>query len=272
MRLFLRLQILYLHLESITMKRLKILVTNDDGIQARGINHLINLLLPFGDVLVVAPAEGQSAMSHAITIKHPLYLKKIHESEGLTKYVCSGTTVDCVKLALNAICDEKPDFIFSGINHGTNVAISVLYSGTMAGAIEGYIHGIPSIGISLWDHSEEADFTASVHYTKIIFEKLLASGNRDFCLNVNLPKVELSAIQGIKVCRQTKSSWVESFEKRTNPGKRDYYWLTGSFNNFEPEATDHDHWALTHNYVSIVPINIDFTAHNKISGLKMLEL
>lgn len=253
-------------------KRLKILVTNDDGIQAKGINHLIDLLLPYGDVLVVAPAEGQSAMSHAITIKQPLFLKKIHESEGLTKYVCSGTSVDCVKLALNAICDEKPDYLFSGINHGTNVAISVLYSGTMAGAIEAYIHGIPSIGISVWDHSEDADFDASVHYTKQIFDKLLQSGDRDFCLNVNLPRLPLAEIKGVKVCRQTRSSWVESFEKRTNPNKREYYWLTGSFNNYEPEAEDHDHWALVNKYVSVVPIEVDFTAHHKIAALKNLEL
>lgn len=257
---------------SASSKRLKIVITNDDGIHAKGIGALIEILRPYGDLLVVAPLEGQSAMSHAITIKHPIYLKKIHESEGLTKYSCTGTAVDCIKLAMNALCDTKPDFIFSGINHGTNVAISVIYSGTMAGAIEGYIHGIPSVGISLWDHDEDADFEASVHYTKEIFDRILRSGDRDFCLNVNVPRIPLNEIKGIKVCRQTRSSWVESFEKRLNPSKREYYWLTGSFNNFEPEADDHDHWALKNNYVSVVPIKVDFTNHEKISQLKMLEL
>jgi 5'-nucleotidase len=252
-------------------QRLKIVITNDDGIHAKGINALIELLKPYGDLLVVAPAEGQSAMSHAITIKQPIFLKKTHETEGLTQYSCSGTAVDCIKLALNALCETKPDFIFSGINHGTNVAISVIYSGTMAGAIEGYIHGIPSIGVSLWDHDEDADFAASVHYTKLIFDRILASGDRDFCLNVNIPKVDFDHIKGIKVCRQTRSSWVESFEKRVNPSKKEYFWLTGSFNNFEPEAQDHDHWALRNNYVSVVPIQVDFTNHEKISQLKMLE-
>ncbi len=253
------------------IKKPTILLSNDDGIHAKGINSIIPLLREYGNLVVVAPEQGQSAQSHAITIKEPLFLKKIHEEEGLTKYVCSGTSVDCVKMALNNILSEKPDYVVSGINHGTNAAISVIYSGTMAAALEAHIHGIPSIGFSVVDYSEDADFTASVHFARIILDQLFPSRESGFCFNVNVPKGPIDSIHGIKVGRQARSSWVESFEKRTNPAKKDYYWLTGHFINFEPDAVDTDDWALRNGYVSIVPVQADFTAHHQVSEYKHLE-
>ncbi len=248
-----------------------ILLTNDDGIDAKGMNSILPLLRKYGNIVVVAPDKGQSAQSHAITIKEPLYLKKVYDELGLVKYTCSGTSVDCVKMALNNILDTKPDYVISGINHGTNAAISVIYSGTMAAALEAHIHGIPAIGLSLLDYAEDADFAASVHYAEILLDDLILQNRKDFCLNVNFPKGDIDSIVGIKVCRQAKSSWVESFERRTNPAKRDYYWLTGQFLNFEPDASDTDDWALKHRFVSVVPVKADFTAHEKIEGLKHLE-
>lgn len=253
-------------------KKRRILITNDDGIHARGIQALIELLRPYGDLLVVAPDKGQSAMSHAITINAPLHLKKIKEELDLTIYTCSGTSADCVKLAVNELESEKPDYLFSGINHGTNSSISIVYSGTMAAAVEGSIHGITSVGLSTLDYSEAADFTVPVHYTKNILENVFSNNiKKGTCLNVNFPKITLDEIKGIKVCRQAKSSWVESFDKRTDPHGREYYWLTGKFHNHEPEATDTDDWALRNNYVSIVPVEADLTAYTQIEALKHFE-
>lgn len=253
--------------------KLEILITNDDGIDANGIHVMIDLLRPYARLLVVAPDRGQSAMSHAITMKTPLHLTKKRQEEGLEVYTCNGTSVDCVKLALNELVkDYRPDYIFSGINHGTNASISIIYSGTMAAALEGSIHGIPSVGLSVLDHSPDADFSVAKAYAPKIFELLRQNGHsKGLCLNVNFPKIKPAEVKGIKICRQARSQWVEEYDKRTDPHNRDYYWLTGRFLNFEPDATDTDDWALRNNFISIVPVQFDFTAHDKINDLKILE-
>ena len=251
----------------------EILVTNDDGVDAPGIKHLIELLRPVANLLVVAPDKGQSAMSHAVTIKSPLLLTMLKKEPGLEIYACNGTSVDCVKLALNELRkNNKPDFVCSGINHGPNSSISVIYSGTMGAALEAAIHGIPSIGFSVLDHSIHAEFGVARKFVPKIISAFMQNGfDKHTCLNVNFPKTNPNEVKGMKVCRQARSRWVEEFDKRIDPYNREYYWLTGHFHNYEPDATDTDDWALRNNYVSIVPVQFDFTAHNMIEDLKILE-
>lgn len=254
-------------------KKPLILITNDDGINAKGISALIEIAKPFGDVIVVAPQGSQSGMSSAITVKIPLHLKTINSSNGISKLVSSGTPVDCVKLALNQVLDHKPDLLLSGINHGSNSSISVVYSGTMGAAIEGSLNGIPSIGFSLTDFSPDADFSIVEKYAPKIIENVLANGLPEYtCLNVNFPAIEVENAKGIKICRQTKGRWQAEFDKRTDPHKRDYYWLTGNFKNYEPDAEDTDEWALKNSYVSIVPVKIDFTNYDAFNHLKKWNL
>jgi 5'-nucleotidase len=246
-----------------------ILVTNDDGIQARGLEALIEVVRPFGNVFVIAPEEGQSGMSHAITVKYPIRISKVHEEEGLVKYSSTGTPVDCVKLAINKLLERKPDLIVSGINHGSNSSASVIYSGTMAAAIEGCINGIPSIGFSLLDYSPEANFTSILKHAKRVMEFALNRGIPEGnCLNVNFPVNTYHKIKGIRICRQGRGVWREEFDQRKDPQKRDYYWLTGEFHNLEPDAPDTDEWALKNNYISIVPIHIDLTSYKAIDQLR----
>lgn len=248
-------------------KRL-ILVTNDDGVDAKGIKELIKIAALFGEVVVVAPERGQSGMSHSVSLNDPIYLNKIKSEPGLTIYSCSGTPVDCVKIALHKVLDKHPDLIISGINHGSNASVSAIYSGTVAAAREGSLNGIPSIGFSLLDHSSDADFSASVIYVEKIVKKVIQNGiPKRTCLNVNIPNIVNEKIKGIKICRQTSGKWIEEFDYRTSPNKRDYYWLTGKFKNFEPEAEDTDEWALGNNYVSVVPIEVDLTSHSVLDEL-----
>jgi len=256
------------------MKERLILVSNDDGMHAPGLEALIETVKTFGKVLVVAPSEGQSGMSLAITIKVPLRIHKVrNESEtNVIRYICSGTPVDCIKLAISRLAENKPDLIVSGINHGGNSSASIVYSGTMAAAMEGCINGIPSIGFSLLDISREADFSAVKEIAREIIEKVLAEPlPTGVCLNVNVPPVPLTGIHGIKICRQTKGFWIEEFDKRTDPNRKDYYWLTGLFRNLEPEASDTDEWALSNNYVSIVPVKIDLTSYETMDKIKNWE-
>ncbi|OQY03983.1 MAG: 5'/3'-nucleotidase SurE [Bacteroidetes bacterium 4572_117] len=252
-------------------KRL-ILVTNDDGVQAKGIKELTKIAMLFGEVIVVAPETGQSGMSHSVSLSNPLYLNKIKSAPGLTIYACSGTPVDSVKIAIHNILDRKPDLIISGINHGSNASVSAIYSGTIGAAREGSLNGIPAIGFSLLDHSPDADFTASVVYAEKIVEKVIQNGiPAKTCLNVNIPNIAKEKIKGIKVCRQTLGKWVEEFDFRTSPNKKEYYWLSGKFSNFEPEATDTDEWALGNSFVSIVPIEIDLTSYSVLDELNKWE-
>jgi 5'-nucleotidase len=248
-----------------------ILVCNDDGITAPGIRNLIEVAREFGDVVVVAPDKPQSAMGHAITINATLRVHPMR-SDGILEYACSGTPVDCIKLAVNKILHRKPDLLVSGINHGSNASINVIYSGTMSAAMEGAMEGIPSIGFSLLDHSIDADFSAAKHYARIIIGQALNDQMPDgICLNVNIPNVSTEMIQGIKVCRQARANWEEEFDERKDPNGKPYYWLTGVFKNFD-EGVDTDIWALDNNYVSIVPCQFDITAHKSLEHYKNWEL
>lgn len=244
-----------------------ILITNDDSITAKGIANLVEAMRPLGDLLVVAPDKPQSGMGHAITIHHPLRLKKSNVFEGIEAYTCSGTPVDCVKLAIYEIIKTRPTLLVSGINHGSNAATNVLYSGTMSAAVEGAIEGIPSIGFSLLDHHSDADFAASAHYARLIAKEVLDNNlQKGVCLNVNIPKGKLEEIKGAKVCRQGRAFWEDSFDKRTDPFGGDYFWLTGDFHTTD-KGEDTDMWALENNFVSIVPTQFDMTAHHVISTL-----
>ncbi len=240
-----------------------ILVTNDDGIFAPGITALAKIASKFGDIVVVAPDKPQSGMGHAITINSTIRIQKSHYHKALMEYSCSGTPVDCVKMAVNHILKKRPDLVISGINHGSNSSINVIYSGTMSAAIEGALEGTPSIGFSLCDYSIEADFSQAEKFIEKIIEQTLKSGMpKGVCLNVNIPKLKAEDIKGIKVVRQAKANWVERFDERKDPYGRDYYWLTGEFVNFEPESLDTDEWALSNGYISVVPTQADLTAHS----------
>ena len=239
-----------------------ILITNDDGYEVPGIMTLTRLMMKIGEVIVVAPDGPRSAQSNALTVTQPIRFKKIEEKEGLKRYCCTGTPTDCVKLALNEIVERKPDLIVAGINHGTNSAVNVIYSGTMGAVLEGCENGILSIGFSIDTHSLEADFTHFEPYILKITEQALKNGlTRGICLNVNAPK---GKIEGVKVVRQSDGQWVKEYERRNDPQGRPYFWLTGYFENNEPEALDTDEWAILNNYISIVPTKIDLTAHEAI--------
>ncbi len=249
-----------------------ILVTNDDGIYAPGIQFLAKVASRFGKVIVVAPDKPQSGMGHAITINATLRIQKTNYHKVDTEYSCSGTPVDCVKMAVNHILKKRPDLVLSGINHGSNSSINVIYSGTMSAAIEGALEGTPSIGFSLCDYSVDADFTQAEKYiSKIIQHSLSHPTPKGVCLNVNIPRLKADEIKGIKVVRQSRANWVEKFEERKDPYGREYYWLTGEFVNFEPEATDTDEWALDQGYISIVPTQADMTAHSILKNLNYFE-
>ncbi len=249
-----------------------ILITNDDGITAPGIRFLIKLMRTIGEVVVVAPDKPQSAMGHAITIATPLRLQKINIDGKHDEWSCSGTPVDCVKLAVNKILHGKPDLLVSGVNHGSNSSINVIYSGTMSAAVEGAIEDIPSIGFSLLDYAYDADFVSSEKHILEIAKHVLKSGlPKGTCLNVNIPKLEgKQKIKGVKVCRQARAYWDDDYDVRKDPHHKNYYWLTGVFIN-DDKGKDTDEWALKNKYISIVPIQSDFTAHHAIPLIKNLE-
>jgi len=252
-----------------------ILVTNDDGIHAKGMKKLISIAREFGEVVSISSQDPMSGMSHAITIKVPLRVKLVAEEPGFRSYLTNGTPVDGVKLVFNSLCERKPDLLLSGINHGSNSSSSVLYSGTMAAAMEGAVNHIPSIGFSLLSFDPDADFSASVPYVEEVIRHVLEKGLSDgICLNVNIPLLPSEKIRGIRICRQAKGYWKEEFEKRTDPNGTEYYWLTGFFHNREPEngGTETDEWALKNGYVSVVPISTDLTAYNVMDKMKSLEL
>jgi len=250
-----------------------ILVTNDDGITAPGIRALIEVMNNIGDVVVVAPDSPQSAMGHAITINSTLHLHKIKITDGpQQEFSCSGTPADCIKLGLNELLDRKPDICVSGINHGSNSSINVIYSGTMSAAIEAGIEGIPAIGFSLLDFSWNADFTPIKKFIRQITLEALEKGiPKGVVFNVNFPKLKENEIKGIKICRQAKANWIEKFDKRTNPMGSEYYWLTGTFVN-EDKGENTDEWALNKGYISIVPTQFDLTAHHAIQELNKWNL
>ncbi len=246
-----------------------ILVTNDDGYDSKGLAAAVEVARAFGRVVVVAPETTQSGMSQAITMYNPLYLRCVSRQEGLEVYAFSGTPVDCVKMAFDYLLrDQRVDLVVSGINHGSNSAVNVLYSGTMGAAIEGSFYDCPSVGLSLDDHSEDADFGAAVVYGKRIVRSVLEKKvELPLCLNVNVPVGKPGELHGIRLCRQNRGFWREEFYRHEDPRGRAYFWLTGDFVNGEPGAEDTDEWALAHGYVSVVPVQVDLTDYRQMAAL-----
>lgn len=252
-------------------KKPLILVVNDDGINAPGIRHLIYLMNQIGEVVVVAPEGAQSGMGHAITLNSTLRCDEVFIDDGPQReFSCSGTPVDCVKLAVTRILDRKPDLCVSGINHGANHSINVIYSGTMSAAVEGALEGIPSIGFSSLNYAHDANLEPCSSYILNIAQRVLKEGlPSGVCLNVNFPKGE--SFEGVKVCRQARANWEEEFDKREDPTGRTYYWLTGKFVNYD-EGDDTDVVALANNYVTVVPVQFDMTSHKTINSIKDWQL
>lgn len=249
-----------------------ILLTNDDGINAPGLKELFNVVERFGKVLMISSSEVMSGMSQAISSKLPIRAKLIEETDNHRIYLSTGTPTDNVKLAINSLLERKPDYVVSGINQGSNSSVSVLYSGTMGAVIEGCLYGINSVGFSLNSYSSKADYSACVKYVEMVMRRVidvpLAS---DVCLNVNIPAVPSNEIKGVKICRQAKGNWKEEFDKRVDPYGRNYYWLTGIYDNHEPDAEDTDEWALANNFVSVVPITVDMTHFDYLKVLRQWQ-
>ena len=244
-----------------------LLISNDDGVQAPGINFLIETLRPHADLLVMAPDSARSGFSCSITSEHPLTFRVLREEEGLTVCACSGTPVDCVKMALNVFPDRKPDLVIGGINHGDNSSVNAHYSGTMGVAIEGALQGYPSVAFSLCNHSMNADFSPLAPYLVDFTLKTLETGLPPFtCLNINFPNTP--QFKGVKVCRMAHSRWQKEVQRREHPWGKPYYWLVGENVDFEPEAEDTDHWALNHGYIAITPTQLDVTAVELMEKLK----
>ena len=251
-------------------KRPLILITNDDGYQSKGIKALIDSVKDLGDIVVVAPDGPRSGMSSAISSLNPIRVHLAKEYDNVKIYACTGTPVDCVKLGISEVVKQKPDVLLSGINHGSNASICVVYSGTMGAAMEGCIFKVPSIGFSLLDHSHDADFNPASRYVRSITQKVLKEGlPLGTCLNVNIP--EGNDLQGVKVCRQASGQWIEEFYLSKDGAKREVYWLTGHFKNDEPDDKATDEWALAQGYVSVVPTKVDMTDHDYLDEIRNWE-
>lgn len=249
-----------------------ILISNDDGVDAKGLRTLCEVALEMGEVVVMAPDRNSSGKSHSLTTDRPLRVCEVRKLEGLSVFSCDGTPVDCVKLAVEYFCPRMPDLVLSGINHGSNSSINVLYSGTMGAVLEATALDIKAIGFSLLNHSPEADFSACVPYVRHIIGRVLDSGlPADVALNVNIPRLPVDQIKGIRICHEAKAKWVDSFEQRTDPRGCNYWWLTGKFICNDPPETS-DEWALKNGYVSVVPIHSDFTHYESIGKLTHLAL
>ena len=248
-------------------KKPLILVSNDDGVMAKGISELVKFLRPLGEIVVMAPDSPRSGSGSALTVTHPVHYQLVKREVGLTVYKCTGTPTDCIKLALGSVLDRKPDLIVGGINHGDNSAINVHYSGTMGVVIEGCLKGIPSIGFSLCNHQPDADFEPSGPYIRKIAAMILEKGLPPLtCLNVNFPNVR--ELKGVKVCEQSKGQWTNEWENFAHRGDTHYYWLTGEFQNTDSDNEKNDHWALDNGYVAITPTKVDVTAYELIDELQ----
>ncbi len=246
-----------------------ILVSNDDGITSKGIRVLVEAMLTLGEVVVVAPDSPQSGMGHAITIGDTLKLEKSNIFDNVEAFECSGTPADCVKIAKHFVLkDRKPDLVVSGINHGSNTSISVLYSGTMSAAIEAALEDLPAIGFSLCDYASDADFSHTVPYVIKVAKEVLKNGvPKGVALNVNFPPIQNEEIKGIKVCKQADAKWQEEFDERYDPYGRRYFWMAGNFVNFDT-GTDNDQWAVNNNYISVVPCQYDLTSKSAIETIE----
>lgn len=252
------------------MQKPLILVTNDDGITAPGVRNLTEFMNELGEVVVVAPNSPQSGKGHAITINSTLTFEEIQLEGPQTDYALSGTPVDCVKFALDKILTRRPDIVVSGINHGANSSINVIYSGTMSAAVEAGVEGIPAVGFSLLDFSWDADFGQAKSYIQGIVKRVLERPMpKGIVLNVNIPNLKHEEIKGIKVCKQANAKWEESFDERVNPHGKKYYWLTGYFNNMD-HSDDADETALSDGYISVVPVKFDLTAYEYMKELDEL--
>ena len=250
-----------------------ILITNDDGFEARGLQALVEAAKDFGEIVVITPNGSRSGMGHAITMNVPLRVQLYKTETGVKYYRTNGTSVDCVKLGQRVVLrDRKIDLVISGINHGSNSSVSIIYSGTMAAAIEASFEATPAIGFSLLDYSSQADFSAAIFYAKKIIQKVLQNGLPKYvCLNVNIPKLPLQDIKGIKITRQTLGYWNEDLEEHKDPFGGSYYWLAGHLENLEKEAPDTCEWALQNGFVAVTPVHFDMTSHQTIHTLKHWE-
>lgn len=250
-------------------KKPLILISNDDGIAAKGINELIRFLRPLGDLVVMAPDSPRSGSGCAMTVTQPVHYQLVRQDVGLTVYKCTGTPADCVKLARHSVLDRDPDLVVGGINHGDNSATSVHYSGTMGVVIEGCLNGIPSIGFSLCSHDADANFEATAPFIRKIAAMVLEKGLPPLvCLNVNFP--DTADIKGVKVCEQSKGQWISEWVSCPRLNDKNYYWLTGEFVDHEPDNEKNDHWALANGYVAITPTTVDVTAYGFIEELRQL--
>lgn len=253
-------------------KRPLILVTNDDGISAKGIFSLVEAVSGFGEIVIVAPDKPQSGMGHAITMNHPLRMSKSQLFPEFEAYTCTGTPVDCVKLAIYEVLKRKPDLLVSGINHGANTSTNVLYSGTMSAAVEGAMENIPSVGFSLCNYESDADFSGAKEIVKQVVAKMLEGKfPENICLNVNVPDLPSNKIKGIKICKQANAFWEDRFDKRLDQFGNPYYWMTGDF-AMQNSDEDTDLYAIMEGYASIVPTQFDMTAHQVIENLKSWEV
>lgn len=237
-----------------------ILVSNDDGIEAPGVRRLIDALLPMAEIVCVCPLHPHSGMSMALTVRDPLRVKRVDDYRGVPMFAVDGTPTDCVKVARHCILPRRPQMVVTGINHGSNAGINLLYSGTMGAALEGCVLGIPSVGFSLTNHSMDADFAPCEPFIREICSRLLVCGLPDgICLNVNIPDSE-KAPERMKVVRQCRSSWSDEYREYTDPAGHPFYMITGRFINDEPDCEDTDEWCMSHGIVSVVPVMLDRTA------------
>ena len=250
---------------------MNILITNDDGITSKGIIALAARFKEMGDVVVVAPNKQMSATSHSITTVSPIRVQKFDMDNNFFGYSVTGTPADCVKLAINSLLKSKPDIILSGINHGRNTGINIMYSGTVAGAAEGHLLGIPSFAISLSSHNEELECDTAADYAfKIVSEVLKNNDTKGLFLNINIPATESSKIKGIKIVRSSNSYWEDEFDKRIDPFGRPYYWFNGSY-IYDTNDENIDDVVLDNGYVAVTPLQFSFTNLNQLEDFKCLE-
>ena len=254
-----------------TPKSPLILITNDDGYQSRGLEQLVHIAQEFGDTVVMAPDRNSSGLSSSITCTRPLRVRAVPE-KGDNYFSCDGTPADCVKMGLEHFCPRPPDLVLSGINYGSNASINILYSGTMGAVLEACLDGFPAIGFSVLSHSPETDFSACAPSVRHIISKTLEQHLPEgTALNVNIPRLPADQIKGIHICHQAHASWVDSLEKRTDPIGRPYWWMTGKFVCPNPNEQS-DEYALSHGYVSVVPVRPDFTDYAAIDKIQHLSL